>query len=72
MNVVTTIEPRQTEGASLPPKARIGMIIPSVNSMTEPQFHRFAPPGLGDIAGDRLVLVSGGIVYAPSLDAPAR
>jgi maleate cis-trans isomerase len=47
MNVVTTIEPRQIEGASLPPKARIGMIIPSVNSMTEPQFHRFAPPGLG-------------------------
>ena len=24
----------------------IGMIIPSVNSMTEPQFNRFAPPGL--------------------------
>src|SRR5204863_4948059 len=31
----------------LPPaRARIGMIIPSVNSMTEPQFNRFAPPGL--------------------------
>src|SRR5437660_12840319 len=26
--------------------ARIGMIIPSVNSITEPQFNRFAPPGL--------------------------
>ena len=26
--------------------ARIGMIIPSVNSMTEPQFNHFAPPGL--------------------------
>src|SRR5262249_35413 len=25
----------------------IGMIIPSVNSMTEPQFNHFAPPGLG-------------------------
>lgn len=30
----------------------------------------FAPPGLGDVAGDRLVLVSGGIVYAPSFVAP--
>jgi len=29
------------------PRARIGLIIPSVNRMTEPQFNRFAPPGLG-------------------------
>jgi maleate isomerase len=29
------------------PLARIGLIIPSVNRMTEPQFNRFAPPGLG-------------------------
>jgi len=28
-------------------RARIGMIIPSVNSMTEPQFNHFAPAGLG-------------------------
>jgi maleate cis-trans isomerase len=28
-------------------RARIGMIIPSVNSMTEPQFNHLAPPGLG-------------------------
>ena len=27
-------------------QARIGVIIPSVNSMTEPQFNRYAPPGL--------------------------
>lgn len=30
-----------------PPRARIGLIIPSVNSMSEPQFNHFAPPGLG-------------------------
>jgi len=29
------------------PQARIGIIIPSVNSMTEPQFNHFAPPELG-------------------------
>ena len=27
-------------------QARIGIIIPSVNSMTEPQFNHFAPPQL--------------------------
>src|SRR5262249_42154429 len=43
MATVTTIAT-----SSLPaPRARIGMIIPSVNSMTEPQFNHFAPPGLG-------------------------
>jgi maleate isomerase len=29
------------------PLARIGLIIPSVNRMTEPQFNRFAPAALG-------------------------
>ena len=29
------------------PTARIGLIIPSVNRLSEPQFTRFAPPGLG-------------------------
>ncbi len=29
------------------PTARIGLIIPSVNRLSEPQFLRFAPPGLG-------------------------
>ena len=47
MNVVTTMKTREIESPSLAPRARIGMIIPSVNSMTEPQFNRFAPPGLG-------------------------
>jgi maleate isomerase len=28
------------------PLARIGLIIPSVNSLSEPQFNHFAPPGL--------------------------
>jgi maleate cis-trans isomerase len=42
-----TIAKRQI-GSPLPaPRARIGMIIPSVNSMSEPQFNHFAPPGLG-------------------------
>ena len=29
------------------PTARIGLIIPSVNRLSEPQFAHFAPPGLG-------------------------
>src|SRR6516165_11273706 len=47
MNAVT-IERGQVEKRPLPTaRARIGIIIPSVNSMTEPQFNRFAPAGLG-------------------------
>ena len=29
------------------PRARVGLIIPSVNRMTEPQFNHYAPEGLG-------------------------
>src|SRR6202045_2553664 len=29
------------------PRARIGLIIPSVNRMTEPQFNHYAPEGVG-------------------------
>ena len=29
------------------PQPRIGLIIPSVNRLTEPQFQRYAPPGVG-------------------------
>lgn len=29
-----------------PVRARIGLIIPSSNRLTEPQFHRYAPPGV--------------------------
>ncbi len=43
----TTIEKPRVESTLPPARARIGMIIPSVNSMIEPQFNRFAPPGLG-------------------------
>jgi maleate cis-trans isomerase/Fe-S-cluster containining protein len=36
------------ESSRIPvPAARIGLIIPSVNRLSEPQFMRFAPPGLG-------------------------
>jgi len=28
------------------PRARVGLIVPSVNRMSEPQFNHFAPPGL--------------------------
>src|SRR5215467_8024459 len=44
MEAVTTLA--RTVTASPLTQARIGMIIPSVNSMTEPQFNRLAPPGL--------------------------
>lgn len=33
--------------ALVEPRARIGLIIPSVNRMTEPQFNHYAPEGLG-------------------------
>ena len=29
------------------PRARVGLIIPSVNTYSEPQFNHFAPDGLG-------------------------
>jgi maleate isomerase len=38
---------RQRVAEITEPRARVGLIIPSVNRMTEPQFNRFAPPGLG-------------------------
>src|SRR5258708_25706622 len=47
MPTVTAVEPEQHARFLPAPRARIGMIIPSVNSMTEPQFNHFAPPGLG-------------------------
>jgi maleate cis-trans isomerase len=45
MDDVTTIGERQV--ARHLPAPRIGLIIPSVNSMSEPQFNCLAPPGLG-------------------------
>ncbi len=47
MATITTLERGQAETTLPAPRARIGMIIPSVNSMTEPQFNHFAPAGLG-------------------------
>jgi len=38
---------RRTEARLGEARARIGLIIPSVNSLSEPQFNRFAPAGLG-------------------------
>src|SRR5437763_15067064 len=46
MDAVTTLAQSPLPSALTPARVRIGMIIPSVNSMTEPQFNRFAPPGL--------------------------
>jgi maleate isomerase len=45
MNVATAID-HQT-GADSAPRARVGLIIPSVNTCSEPQFNRLAPTGLG-------------------------
>ena len=43
MDVATAVE----AGADTLTKSRIGLIIPSVNTFSEPQFNRFAPKGLG-------------------------
>ena len=45
MNVMPNVS-RDT-AALIPPKARVGLIIPSVNTYSEPQFNHFAPEGLG-------------------------
>ncbi len=38
----------QAQHQTLPePRARVGLIVPSVNRMSEPQFNHFAPAGLG-------------------------
>jgi maleate cis-trans isomerase len=43
MNVMPAINKAPLSG----PRARVGLIIPSVNTYSEPQFNRFAPDGLG-------------------------
>ena len=40
-------EKQHLEAELTEPRARIGLIIPSVNRMTEPQFNHYAPDGLG-------------------------
>ena len=44
----TTIASKSTAASRYLPKARarVGLIIPAVNSLSEPQFNHFAPPGL--------------------------
>ena len=32
--------------AAIEPRMRLGLIIPSSNRLTEPQFHRYAPTGV--------------------------
>ena len=46
MNVVTPVNAAASQPHALP-RARVGLIIPSVNTFSEPQFNRFAPDGLG-------------------------
>jgi maleate isomerase len=46
MNVAASID-RQASVRLVPARARIGLIIPSVNTFSEPQFTRLAPEGLG-------------------------
>ncbi len=47
MDAVATAEQRPAERPLDAPRARVGLIIPSVNSMSEPQFNHYAPPGMG-------------------------
>jgi maleate cis-trans isomerase len=47
MDATATMDRARIEIPMPAAQARIGMIIPSVNSMTEPQFNRFAPSSLG-------------------------
>ena len=47
MNTSVLERPRTHRGRLAPPKARIGLIIPSSNRMTEPQFHRYTPDDIG-------------------------
>src|SRR3954452_9614335 len=45
MNVMPTLS--KDAAAMEQPRARMGLIIPSVNTYSEPQFNHFAPDGLG-------------------------
>src|SRR5882672_5263869 len=45
MNVMPTMS--KDAAAMQQPRARMGLIIPSVNTYSEPQFNHFAPEGLG-------------------------
>jgi maleate cis-trans isomerase len=47
MDAITTDKARGTSAHLTEPRARIGLIIPAVNTLSEPQFNRFAPAALG-------------------------
>ena len=47
MDALTTDKARGTSADSTETRARIGLIIPAVNTLSEPQFNRFAPAALG-------------------------
>jgi len=40
------VENKKDHRPLVEPRARVGLIVPSVNRMSEPQFNHFAPPGL--------------------------
>jgi len=46
MNIAASID-RETSVRLVPARARVGLIIPSVNTFSEPQFTQLAPEGLG-------------------------
>ncbi len=47
LDMDTVVEKERLVTALAEPRARIGLIIPSVNRMSEPQFNHYAPAGLG-------------------------
>src|SRR5262249_30678323 len=47
MATLTTLERRQAETTLPAERGRIRKTIPSINSITQPQFNHFAPPSLG-------------------------
>jgi maleate cis-trans isomerase len=47
MNRMVIAHEEDADAGTAAPRARVGMIIPSVNRMSEPQFNRYAPAGLG-------------------------
>lgn len=46
MNIAAAVDPSKAAPLA-EPRARVGLIIPSVNTYSEPQFNHYAPAGLG-------------------------
>jgi maleate isomerase len=47
MDAIATTHMAHDTSRSIAPRVRVGLIIPSVNTLSEPQFNHFAPPALG-------------------------